>query len=234
MKPQYLPLLGVLLCCCAACSVVEKSSTHGFNNGVYTVRYDSVQYRNAYMELEEDTIRVYPKVAGILQTTPALSISPAAAGSNCSGSFTFKKQSLDIDITSVLFKYRPGQQGRPPELTADFNAALYSGWRWDTYKLKYKKDPLQNCRQTLGASGFDIGAFAGIGTTPVNAFTTGGLVPDDYSGMVLQYGLAGFVETSFVSFGLAAGFDALLTPDKKTWIYQNKPWFGFVVGIALN
>jgi hypothetical protein len=46
--------------------------------------------------------------------------------------------------------------------------------------------------------------------------------------------MAGFLETKFVSFGLGAGFDALLTSDKKAWIYHNKLWFGFVVGIALN
>lgn len=234
MKPIFLPLAGYLWFCCTACSVVEQSSGHGFNTGVYTVRHDSVEYRNAYMVLEADTIRVYPKVAGTIQTAPAITIPLSIAGSNCLDSYFFKKQSLDIDITSILFKYRPGQNGRPSELTADFNAALYSGWRWDYFTLKSKKDPLQNCRKTISARGFDAGVFAGIGTTPVNPFTTGGIISDDYSGMVVQYGLAGFVETTFVSFGLAAGFDSLLTPDKKSWIYQNKLWLGFIVGIALN
>lgn len=234
MKSQYLHLLVTFWCCCTACNVVEKSSSHGFGNGIYTVKHDSVQYRKAYLALQEDTIRVYEKVAGTLQPTPALTITPPTSDMDCKSSFTFKKQSLDIDITSILFKYRPGQGGNPPELTADFNAALYSGWRWDYFTLKTKKDPLQNCRQNLSARGFDVGGFAGIGTTPVNPFTTGSVVSDDYSGMILQYGLAGFVETTFVSFGLAAGFDVLLTPDKKSWVYHNKPWVGFIVGIALN
>jgi hypothetical protein len=36
------------------------------------------------------------------------------------------------------------------------------------------------------------------------------------------------------SFGFAAGYDYLLSQDRKIWIYNNKPWVGFVVGIALN
>jgi hypothetical protein len=50
----------------------------------------------------------------------------------------------------------------------------------------------------------------------------------------MQAGLAGFVELNLASFGIALGFDYLMNPDRKVWIYQNKPWLGFMVGIALN
>jgi hypothetical protein len=198
------------------------------------VKSNTEKYKKAYLQLQEDSIRVFIQQNDTLQSPAAISLSLTGADSICSLPYSFNKQSLDIDITSILFKYRPRQQGRPSEFTADFNAALYSGWRWDYFTVKGKKDPFQNCRKTISSRGFDVGAFAGMGTTPVNPFSTNGVVTDDYSGMIFQYGMAAFVETSFVSFGLSAGFDALLTPDKKSWIYHNKPWLGFVVGIALN
>jgi hypothetical protein len=36
------------------------------------------------------------------------------------------------------------------------------------------------------------------------------------------------------SFGLATGFDYLLGSERNIWLYRNKPWVGFVVGLALN
>jgi hypothetical protein len=52
--------------------------------------------------------------------------------------------------------------------------------------------------------------------------------------MIIQTGIAGFIESNVASFGLAVGYDYLMNPDRKIWIYTNKPWVGFVVGIALN
>ncbi|MBK7094557.1 MAG: hypothetical protein IPH57_05715 [Saprospiraceae bacterium] len=50
----------------------------------------------------------------------------------------------------------------------------------------------------------------------------------------MQIGLAGFLESNAASFGISYGYDYLLNRDKKIWIYQNQPWIGFIVGIALN
>jgi hypothetical protein len=52
--------------------------------------------------------------------------------------------------------------------------------------------------------------------------------------MIVQMGIAGFFESSMASFGVAAGFDHLLNRDREIWIYNKKPWVGFVVGVALN
>jgi hypothetical protein len=234
MNPKWLYAICTLGCFCSACSVVEQSSQHGFESGYYKLKGDSANMKNAYVDIHSDTIEVYTKKADSLQTVPLYKMTLTDMDGVCTYPYTFKKQSLDIDITSILFKYRPGKNGLPSEFTADFNAALYSGWRWDYYKVKGKKDPLNHCKKEIAGSGFDIGAFAGMGTTPVNAFTTQRIVNDDYSGMIFQYGIAGFFETNFVSFGIATGCDLLLTPDKKSWIYHNKLWLGFIIGIALN
>lgn len=234
MKWTWNPAFVLALCCCGACSVVEQSSRHGFDSGNFTVKTDTHRLKKAYINVQDDSIVVYARKADTLEMPPAFSISLLSNDTICNYPFSFNKQSLDIDITSILLKYRPGRNGLPAEFTADFNAALYAGWRWDYFTIKTKKDALQQCKKEISGRGFDIGAFAGLGTTPVNSFSTLGTVINEYSGMVFQYGLAGFLETKLVSFGLGAGFDALLTADKNAWIYHNKLWLGFVVGIALN
>ena len=49
---------------------------------------------------------------------------------------------LKVDITTILFKYRPSVYELPPQLIYDFNVALYAGWRHDNYHIKVRKDPL--------------------------------------------------------------------------------------------
>lgn len=112
--------------------------------------------------------------------------------------------------------------------------ALYLGWRYDKYHIMSKKDPLGNWHQKINSAGYDIGFFAGPGTTMINPFTTNNKRIDEYSGMIMQAGVGGFIESNVASFGLAIGYDFLLNTDRKIWIYHNKPWVGFVVGIALN
>jgi hypothetical protein len=146
----------------------------------------------------------------------------------------FKKQSLDIDITSILLKFRPSVYGLPAQLTSDLNMALYVGWRYDYYHVMSKKDPLGRTYPKMNSRGFDFGFFAGPGATIVSPFTTQNNRIDEYSGMIIQTGIAGFVESNVASFGMAIGLDNLLNSDRKVWIYNNKPWIGFVVGIALN
>jgi hypothetical protein len=137
-------------------------------------------------------------------------------------------------ITSVLLKYRPSVYGLSPQLTTDFNLAVYAGWRKDMFRVESKKDPLGIYQPKITTQGYDIGIFAGPGTTLISPFTTRNNRTDEYSALIMQAGLAGFVELNLASFGIALGFDYLMNPDRKVWIYQNKPWLGFMVGIALN
>ncbi len=43
-----------------------------------------------------------------------------------------------------------------------------------------------------------------------------------------------FFKTGTAGFGIAVGLDYMVNRDRKTWIYKNKPYLGFIVGIALN
>jgi len=82
--------------------------------------------------------------------------------------------------------------------------------------------------------GFSGGLFLGLGNTALNPSTTDNNISIEYDGLVLQKGIAGIVAVNKLTIGVSLGFDKLLDKNSKTWIYQNKPWFGLMLGLNLN
>lgn len=212
-----------------SCKVFERASVHGLNNGTYKLNRTHV-----YVEVTDSAVTVYPMQNGKINRTGGNSLSFISADSAHWQKTVLKKQGLDIDITSVLMKYRPSVSGSPAQLSTDLNLALYAGWRRDRFTLENTTSPVGKNRCKISNRGYDVGFFAGPGATLISPFTTRGIRTDEYNGMVVQAGFAGFLETNMASFGLAVGFDHLLSPDRNVWIYNRKPWVGFVVGVALN
>jgi len=224
-------LIGAL----TSCNTLEKVSPHGLNSGYYKFKSDSVNNQNVYLDVTDEKIDVYHHIKHQPDKTHFLTIPfNTKTDSLILKPMVFKKQSLDIDITSIILKYRPSVYGLPAQLTTDLNMALYAGWRYDFYHIMSKKDPLGRNYQKIIDRGFDFGVFAGSGATLISPYTTQNQRTDEYSAMIIQTGIAGFIESNLASFGLAIGYDYLLNPDRKIWIYNNKPWIGFMVGIALN
>ena len=224
-------VIGVL----ASCNTLEKASLHGLNSGYYKLKFDTIRAQSVYLDVTDDKIDLYHHIKHQPDKKQFLTIPlNKTTDSLIFNRMVFKKQSLDVDITSILLKYRPSVYGLPAQLTTDLNMALYVGWRHDYFHLIGKKDPLDRSYAKVSNRGFDIGVFAGPGATLISPFTTQNKKSDEYSGMIIQTGIAGFIESNVASFGLAIGYDYLLNPDRKIWIYNNKPWVGFVVGIALN
>ena len=233
-----LPSILLVIIACTflqySCSIIEKTSTHGFESGNYKLKpvHDGVD--QVYLDITEDTVSVHIYAENQVNREAWVEVPLQVCDSLFHIPFRFSKQSLDIDITTILLKYRPAVHGIPAQLTTDFNVALYAGWRHDFYQLKGKTDPLGRNRYAVVSRGYDFGFFAGTGTTYLDDNTMLDPVNKEYSGMVIQFGMAGFLESSFASFGIATGFDYLLGPDRSSWIFNMKPWVGFIIGIALN
>jgi hypothetical protein len=223
-------LIGLL----SSCSTLERASLHGLNSGFYQLKSDSSENQAIYLDVSENNITVYPATNKQPQSKPTLTIPLNRTDSIPFRRVTFQKQGLDIDISTILFKYRPTIGGLPAQLTTDLNLAMYAGWRFDYYPVEHRKDPLNRSYTNIRNRGFDFGFFAGPGTTIISPFTTSNQRSDEYNGMIVQAGFAGFIESNIASFGLAVGYDYLLNSDRDRWIYQNKPWIGLVVGVALN
>ncbi len=217
-----------------SCNTLEKASTHGLYSDFYTLKTENKEDRKVYLDVTNEGIDVYSSIKQQPDKIKFLTIPLNSTDSMLSRPLVFKKQSLDVDITSILLKYRPSVYGLRAQFTTDLNLAIYAGWRYDYFYIRSKKDPLGRNYHKISNRGYDFGVFAGPGTTLISPFTTQNKRSDEYSGMIIQTGIAGFIESNIVSFGLAIGYDYLLNPDRKIWIYNNKPWAGFVVGIALN
>jgi hypothetical protein len=218
----------------ASCRTVEKASVHGLVSGYYKMRSDRTGTKYVYLDVTGDKIDVHSHDNGRPDLLPLLTIPLTVSDSLTGDAIVFRKQSLDIDLTSILFKYRPSVDQLPAQLNTDLNIALYAGWRHDSYHVSTKRDPLGRTYQKFTARGYDFGFFVGPGTTMISPFTTRNRQPKEYSGLIIQTGIAGFIESDIASFGLSVGFDYLLNQDRKIWAYRNRPWAGFIIGIALN
>ncbi len=216
-----------------SCGVIQKSSQHGFDSGYYKHYRENTPAEKVYLNITEDDVSVYPVVGDQVQNS-SLIFPLGVADSIAPIPSRFTKQSLDIDITTVLLKYRPKTDQLPPQLSAELNVALYAGWRHDYYRIKSKKNPIGKVRYDVVNRGWDVGVLGGTGTTLIGPSTTRTAISQEYNGMILQMGVAAFFETGFASFGVATGYDYLVGTHRDDWIYNKKPWIGFVVGIALN
>lgn len=216
-----------------SCSVAEKASRHGFESGYYKIESSQNQTKDVYLDISDEEVTVYPKNENGLGNS--ISTIPLTGSDTLSDyPVKFMKTSIDIDLTSVPLKYRPPVGDLPSQLDVGFNLALYAGWRHDNYYVSKKENPLKKQYNSVVGHGYDFGILTGIGSTTIGPFSTNNAVSNDYSGMVLQFGVAGFLESNIASFGIAAGYDYLLSPDRDVWIYSGKPWIGLIIGVALN
>jgi hypothetical protein len=231
-KGFIIPITALIIL--VSCNTLEKASIHGFHSGYYKLQTKEEKAQTVYADVTDEKVDVYRLSNNQPGKNVLLTIPLVPKDSLMTNTLVFKKQSLDIDITSILLKYRPSVYGLKPQLNADFNIAMYAGWRYDYHYIVSKKDPLGKSFNKKFHRGFDFGVFAGPGTTLISPFTTNNSRTNEYTGLIIQTGVAGFIESNVASFGFAGGLDHLLNADREVWIYRHKPWVGFIVGIALN
>ena len=199
---------------------------------MYTYKCKDSTINNVYVNGNDDSVEVYHADKN-MPLKKFMTVSLKNNDTNDYSQLKFSKASLDIDITTVLFKYRTATSNIPLQMSNDFNTAIYAGWRFDNYYIAKERSPLGSTNRILDR-GWDVGIFAGPGMSRIDPFSTNNAITNEYNGVVWQYGIAAFLETHLASFGLAFGYDYLISPDRNLWIYNNKPWLGFIVGIAID
>lgn len=145
----------------------------------------------------------------------------------------FIKKSFDVDVMTVLFKYRPSSMGFPRQINSSFNGNVYLGYRIDRFWLDYKKTPAGTVKE-MKHHALTVGGFGGIGTAFISPWSTNYRTTDEYDGVVLTKGLAFMVGINSLTVGLGVGWDNLTDRDKDIWIYQNKAWYGLTLGLNIN
>jgi hypothetical protein len=237
MKTGNLTILILLILTSFSCVSINKISRHDFDTGYFKLKSPEVKPEKIYADLTGDSITVFSVTGEGRQRAPEILSSRGMNINNIRpGSFlnnsVFIKNSLDIDLSTVLIKYRFESSGVPNQLNANLNGALYLGFRKDYYSFRSKLSPLNVYKTQRRHIGFDAGVFAGLGITPVNYTVTNNHTMLEYDGIVFQKGIAGFITIEFMSVGIALGFDNLLDGNSKYWVFNQKPWIGLVLGIA--
>ncbi|GAA4450836.1 hypothetical protein GCM10023189_12070 [Nibrella saemangeumensis] len=147
--------------------------------------------------------------------------------------FRYHLTSFDIDLFTVPFKYRFGQQGNPGELTTTPNLGLYTGIRYDLgrHRSVYFR---RERRSEIQSFSFGAGGFVSMDPVRVYDYNTGAQVSSEYEALGVNYGVAAILGYRAITAGLALGFENLADRNNRFWMYRNKPWLGLTVGLNIN
>ena len=204
-----------------ACGSLRNPPKYALGTGYYDFKQKGGEFKPVFVETTRDTVHIYPVYDG-----EKISIIPTKAE-------IFQNTSLDVDLTTAIFKYRPAAVNLPRQLNVEFNGNIYLGYRIDRFQVHYTKTPAGLVKNS-GYHGITMGAFGGLGVTAVTPWTTNYQMMDEYHGMVLTHGFATMVGLGSITGGISVGWDYLTDRDKDIWIYQGKPWFGIIVGLNIN
>jgi hypothetical protein len=237
MKARNFVLLIYVALALNSCVPIEKFERHDFTSGYYKLKTQGNEPTRVYTKVEGDSLDVYPVIKEGKNESPDISsLKKVTVNKIQTGNYFYRscfiKNSVDVDLTTVILKYRPAISGVPKQLNSNVNAAIYVGFRKDYYKAIPYRSPLKDEISFIRQIGFDAGFFGGIGLTFMSPTNTDNNITQEYDGMVFQKGVAGFVTFDNMSVGVTIGFDNLLDKNKTCWIYNQKPYIGLVIGIS--
>lgn len=235
MRNRLFTLLFIIIAL-NSCGILTTSSKYELKDGIY--RSSRLHGNRVYVSVGSDTVTVYPVRRDdvyIVDTTKSNRYSKACIGKEgLTPKMRIYKSTLDIDVLTLPFKYRPSVSGFPNQLNTSFNGAFYLGYRTDRYSLSYHRMPLGDYKRVQHHYGYSVGAFTGIGATAMNPWVTQNNINVEYDGFIWLNGLAAIVAIQDVSFGLGIGIDLLQDRNRNVWIYQGKPWQGAAISLNLN
>jgi hypothetical protein len=221
----------------AGCVPFDKIYSHDFNDGFFKLEFSGKKSENVYLNVTDDSVKVYSVQKenkfrlSDTSTFYGVNLKSIVPG-NILYNSTFIKTSADIDLSTVLLKFRPASGDVPSQLSTNANGIFYAGFRKDRFKFKSSFSKAHEMSSFIRHTGFDFGFFAGIGITPVSPTMTMNRTIQEYDGIVFQKGFSIFGTYENMSVGLAIGFDNLIGHDKSIWIYNQKTWIGLVLGVA--
>ncbi len=236
-----MPKIAIIFCLCmvliTSCSSIQDSSKFDFQSAKYYTSVIPKAQNEVYIDVTPDTIKIYElNKAGNTEEVEknVKGILTEEIDSINSEKYAFFNPALDIDFLTIPLKYRFPTAGVPNQLTTNFNGVVYLGFRNDIYRITYKQNPLQEWKRQIRHFGSSLGGFAGLSSEPINPWVTNEKVEIEYDAAVFSTGVSWIVGINNLSAGLSLGFDYLLDPNRKYWIYQGKPWLGVAFGINLN
>jgi hypothetical protein len=229
----FLSLIAVM-----SCQPTRQSSKYGLVEGRYSGHGNGQNVVPVYVFPDDDSIKLYSSLLannGRADSAQSLLMAFPAIYHNGPKKYSFSQHTLDLDVLSILLKYRPAVQGFPNQLnTSILNGAVFFGYRTDRYNLSYQESAFGVEKRSVNHTGLSFGVFSGIGASRIDPFVTRGALAIEYDGLVNPSGIATIIAVDKLTFGLTFGVDHLLDKNHGVWIYQGKPWMGLSVGLNLN
>ena len=237
MSRSLFLVFGLVFLLSASCVSLGKLTRHDFDSDFYKLKVQVTSPSRVYAEVIEDSIIVYPVTSEGRKEFPNTTSSMGTRVSriktdNYFYRSCFIKNSVDVDLTSIIFKSRHSLDDVPNQFSADLDISIYMCLRKDFYKIVSPVHPLHEEKSLIRQIGFDLGFFAGIGSSPVNPTVTNNKVNQEYDAMIFQKGIAGFISINKMSIGLAVGFDNLLDKNKSLWIYNQKSYLCLIISVS--
>ncbi len=233
-----LTVLACVLINMIGCKVLNGSSSkYTFADGFYYSHLNKNKKQKYYVVTGSDSIKVYPASVSrqIADTVKSITLLfPPHQKPSSFSNYSFKTQTFDLDVLTILFKYRPQVNNFPSQLNATFNGAFYMGFREDIYKLSYQESPLHVQNRNITHYGYSFGGFAGVGTARIDEYVTLNRINYEYDGAVLTAGGAAVLGLNKLNFGFNVGVDYLTDKNRHVWVNQMKPWIGLSIGLNLN
>jgi len=226
-------LLGMML---ISCGPIRESSKYQFTEGFYTIKSDNRKER-VYVLTGTDSIKVFSTTAlnrKVIDTTQQYQIIFPPVKPIGFTKTSFARKTLDLDVLTVLFKYRPSTENFPPQFNATFNGAIYLGYRTDVYQLQYHQTPLHVFKREINHFGYSAGIFTGLGTARIDEYVTNNAIAIQYDGLVNLSGIAFIAALNKLTAGVTLGVDHLLDKNHAVWVNNGKIWIGLSVGLNLN
>ena len=221
------------------CQSTKEVNNYGFTEGFYRAKELHKKFMDVYLIPYSDSVEIFRIEQNNITKITAIPMSKIYfVVDNLTPTktkYTFRKTSFDFDVMNIVAKARPSMQNFPAQLNSKIlNLAIYAGYRNDFYFLKSKQLPLGRNKDEIKHFGMGLGVFAGLGTAEINPDVILNATVKEYNGFINTMGIAVIIAYGKINFGLNVGTDHLLDLQKKTWIYQARPWAGFSVGFNIN
>src|SRR5674476_484973 len=118
MRIKRIPLYGLLIVILSGCVSVGKIGRHDFDSGFYKLKVQGAAPSRVYAEVIEDSIIVYPVNSTGRKEFPNTSSSSGIKISriktdNYYYKASFINKSVNIDLTSIIFKSRSSMDDVP-------------------------------------------------------------------------------------------------------------------------
>lgn len=146
--------------------------------------------------------------------------------------FRYLEISPITQASTIPFKYRPKQD------TLNYTVST-SGNLGFVYGLKFSNHKFRNIYNTNGkrfnayTTNFSItpGVFCGPTTVDLTLMNTENKIKNNITVLGLNSGFLFVLGVNKFNIGGAVGFDYALGNDGNHWVYNGKPWYGFVLSL---